>query len=593
MTLSPPVEEKMTIRNGLVFDGDAEAPRVADLSIANGRIHAIGNGIPAAGREIDATGHWVTPGFIDIHTHYDAELLLEPSLSESVRHGVTTVFVGSCSLSTVFADELDCADLFSRVEAVPREHVLAALDDAPEWNSPESYAQAIDGLELGPNVAAFAGHSDLRAAVMGLGRSVDSSVSPTKGELAEMKTLLTQALDAGFLGLSCSKSVFDKLDGDRYRSRQLPAVYARPRENRALYQIVRQRGRVVQALPDVTTATGLIGYLGASVGRWRQPLKVSILAAADPKINRATHHMFGMVDRLINRLGGGSLKFQHLPVPFEVYADGIDLVVFEELRAGSKAMHLADLDERDALLEDESFRVEFREEYDARFPVGAWHRSFEDAEIVACPDPTVVGRTFGEIARSTGNHPVDTFLDLVVEHGRTVRWRTTLANDRREPMDKLSSAPYSQIGFSDSGAHLRNMAFYDFALHLLRRAHDAEGSAAPFLTVNQAVRRVTSELADWYGIDAGRLRTGDRADLAIIDPKGLDASLDDYHEAEIPAFGGFARMVKRNNAVQATIVGGQVVWVDGHSTGAAGGRFLRACADDPTDRFDHSQPGGD
>ena len=126
---------------------------------------------------IDADGKWIVPGFIDVHTHYDAEVLLDPGLRESVRHGVTTVLLGNCSLSTVYADTEDAADLFSRVEAVPRKFVLGALEAKKTWSTPAEYVQALDELPLGPNVGSMLGHSDLRTSVLGLERATTEDVA--------------------------------------------------------------------------------------------------------------------------------------------------------------------------------------------------------------------------------------------------------------------------------------------------------------------------------------------------------------------------------------------------------------------------------
>ena len=119
----------------------------------------------------------------------------------------------------------------------------------------------------------------------------------------------------------------------------------------------------------------------------------------------------------------------------------------------------------------------------------------------------------------------------MLEHGRALRWRTTISNHRPEVLKKLARDPGIQMGFSDAGAHLRNMAFYNMGLRLLRHVRDAERAGRPFMTIEQAVHRLTGELADWYRIDAGHLRVGDRADVVIVDPERLDAALDGYAEA--------------------------------------------------------------
>src|SRR5688572_9298740 len=193
------------VRNGLWFDGTGAAPQVRSLGIRDGIVAEISatpldeTGCPEV---IDATGKWVIPGFIDVHTHYDAEVLLDPGLRESVRHGVTTVLLGMCSLSTVYADTEDAADLFSRVEAVPRQFVLGALNEHKTWTNPAEYVAAIDALPLGPNIASLLGHSDLRASVLGLDRATTRDVTPTDAELETMAQRLDAALDAGMLGMS-------------------------------------------------------------------------------------------------------------------------------------------------------------------------------------------------------------------------------------------------------------------------------------------------------------------------------------------------------------------------------------------------------
>jgi N-acyl-D-aspartate/D-glutamate deacylase len=164
-------------------------------------------------------------------------------------------------------------------------------------------------------------------------------------------------------------------------------------------------------------------------------------------------------------------------------------------------------------------------------------------------------------------------------------WRTTTAaNHRPKLLNALAAESSIHMGFSDAGAHLRNMAFYNLGLRLLKRARDAHRAGSPFLSMESAVHRLTGELAEWFGIDAGTLREGDRADFVVIDPAGLDQSVDGYYEDEVPFYGGLRRMVNRNHAaVVATGVGGAVVFRggqfrDGYGETVRSGRYLRAGA---------------
>ncbi|GAC1381034.1 MAG: amidohydrolase family protein [Marmoricola sp.] len=572
------------IKSGLLYDGTGSTPLVCTLGIKDGRVAAISpEGLDETDcpRVIDADGLWVMPGMVDIHTHYDVEVLNEPALSESVRHGVTTVLLGSCSLSTIHVGATDAGDLFGRVEAIPRAHVIDAVDRAKTWSSAAEYVAALEQLPLGPNIAAFIGHSDLRAAAMGLDRSTRKEVRASAVELATMERWLTEALDAGFVGMSAQQLMFDKLDGDTCRSRTLPSTYAKTRERRRLNAILRRRRRVLQGGPDIKSPRSILGMMLSTLGIVRRPLKTSLLSAADIKANRAIMAILPPSARALNALGG-DFRWQHLPVPFEVYSDGIDLVIFEEFGSGAAALHLAEQVERNTRLQDEEYRRWFRKDYDSKYGLRVWHRDFFDAEIVDCPDPSVIGKSFGQVGIDRGGlHPVDAFLDLVVEHGTKVRWRTTISNDRPEVLNKLAQDEGIQLGFSDAGAHLRNMAFYNFGLRLLRRVRDEERAGRPFMTIERAVHRLTGELADWYGLDAGHLRVGDRADLVILDPDHLDASLDAYAESPVASFGNLSRMVNRNDdAVRAVFVNGDYVFGKGEAAEILGarrtGRFLRA-----------------
>lgn len=585
------------IRNGRWFDGTGARSAVRDIGIRNGHVVAISpDRLDATDcpQVIDATDKWVLPGMLDIHTHYDVEVLGGPSLSESLRHGVTTVMLGSCSLSTVHVGGVDAGDLFGRVEAIPREHVIAAVDDNKTWTDCDGYVTALESLPLGPNLAAFIGHSDMRTAVMGLDRATRKDVRPTAAEQARMEQMLKEALDAGFVGMSSQQLLFDKIDGETCRSRTLPSTYAKPRELRRLKSMLRRSGRVLQSGPDIQNPLNLVSQLAQSLGLFRGTLKTSLLSAADIKANPYSIMIMGPVARLVNKLGG-NFRWQHLPVPFEVYADGIDLVVFEEFGSGAAALHLRDEVERNELLRDESYRRTFRKDYDNKFGVRVWHRDFFDAEIVACPDQSVVGKSFGQVGQERGElHPVDTFLDLVLEHGSALRWRTTISNHRPEVLKKLARDPGIQLGFSDAGAHLRNMAFYNMGLRLLRHVRDAERAGTPFMTIEQAVHRLSGELADWYRIDAGHLRIGDRADIVVIDPEHLDDSLDAYAEETVDQYGGLSRMVNRNDqTVTAVLVGGRTVFADGQLTELVGkqrtGTFLRAAHQTPSISTEESE----
>ena len=559
-----------------LFDGSGRPSKRASVRIRDGFIAEISDGpLPTQGaEEIHCDGQWLTPGFLDIHTHYDAEVLAAPGLQESVRHGVTTVLLGSCSLSTVFCDPTDCADMFARVEALPYDFVSNTLREHRTWTDAASYVSTLNQLPLGPNIACLMGHSDLRAHVMGLERSIDPTQRPTPTELDTMTALLAQALDTGFVGMSTMTNPWDKLAGDRFRSAQLPSSYARWSEYRRLNDVLRQRDRVHQGAPNITTKLNVVLYLAQSAG-WgvRKPLKTTLITAADTKAEPFIAGLITWAAQTFNTWFGADFRWQTLPCPFEVHADGIDLVVFEEFGAGQRALHQHRGPNRDALLADPQWRAQFRSEYAAKWSPRVWHRDFYDATIVSAPDPDLVDRSFGELADARGQHPVDCFCDLVLKHGATLRWKTVIANHRPDVHRMLLMHPSAQVGFADSGAHIRNMAFYDFPLHLLRMAHAAEQGGPKFLTAAQAVSRLTAEIADWYGLQAGRIHVGARADVVLIDPEKLDKALDENHQAPMPGCPDVARMVCRNNAVLATVIGGEMVYREGEFAAGYGQKW--------------------
>lgn len=579
-----PAPFDLAINHGLFFDGTGSPGKRRSLAVREGRVAAIQEApfSSAEAREIvDAEGSWVMPGFVDLHTHYDAEVEAAPALSESLRHGVTTVLVGSCSLGTVLSDPVDIADMFTRVEAVPREHVLPLFEAHKSWRTPAEYRAHLDSRALGPNVAAFLGHSDLRCSVMGLGRSVTRGVKATREEIGRMERALADALDAGFVGLSVNTNRWDKLGGQRHRSQPLPGAFASWGEIDALARIVRARGRVLQGIPNISAKYDVFLLFWESLGLFRPALRTTIVSIADVRSNRLLYRALGVLARIANVVFRADVRFQALPVPFEMFVDGLDAPIFEEIGAGTAALHIEEMAARRELLQDPKYRAWFRRQWTSFLVPRVYHRDFRASRIVGCPDASLVGRSFAEVAEARGGDVVSVFLDLCAEHGDKLRWFTTIANDRPEHLRRILAHPDILVGFSDAGAHLRNMAFYNFPLFLLRMARDAAQGGAPFLSVERAVHRCTGELAEWLGLDAGRLEIGARADVAVIDPRALDA-IDTLEEAPMPAFGGMQRMVRRNDAaVPAVVVGGRLAVRGGVPLAEVGqvpgfGRFLPA-----------------
>ena len=535
------------IKGGRYFDGTGGPSSLQNIAIKDGKIAKVTSKAideTDCKKIIEANGKWVAPGFLDTHTHYDSELIVSPSLSESVRHGITTVLVGSCSLSMICSEAEDASDIFTRVETVPREKVLPIVQKHKTWNTPKGWVEFVKKQPMGPNVVSFLGHSDMRVGSMGLSRATDLNVVPTEAEMQKMESLLKESLDEGFLGLSTMCLKWDKVDGDREWSKSLPSTYAKWKEVSRLNKLVRQYGRVHQGAPNAAAILQINQYMRECMGIFRKRLKTTLISRMDLKGSVYLSKITNLAARVTNFFNG-DFRWQVLPTPFTVYADGIDVVFFEEFGAGELALDLKDKVERNNLLKDEKYRRDFRKFYGEKLSPRVWQRDFGDAMILACPDESLVGKNFEEVAKARNIHVVDLFLDLVVEFGTDLRWYTTVSNHRKEVLKGMVKDKKSLITFSDAGAHIRNMAFYNLPLRMLKLVKETVDEGKPLMSMEKAVWRMTGDQADWFGVDAGRIQQGDRADVVILDPAGFEQNLEDVHWREMENF-GLQRLVNRN-----------------------------------------------
>jgi len=550
----------IVIKDGLYFDGTGADSKITSLGLKDGRIAKIGlseSELQQAKKTINAKGKWVMPGFLDTHTHYDAELLVTPSLSESVRHGVTTALVGSCSLSMICSDYEDASDIFTRVETVPREKVLPILKEYKTWKTPKEWVSFVKQHPLGPNLISFLGHSDLRTGVMGLSRATDKAIKPTESEMQKMESILSEALDQGFLGLSSMCLTWDKIDGDREWSKSLPSTYAKWKEINRLNKLLRSSNRVHQGAPNAANPLQILQYLKETLGLIRKPLKTTLITLMDLRGNATVRPLAQLASKLANWFGG-DFRWQVLPTPFTVYADGIDVVFFEEFGAGEMALDLKNEIERNELLKDESYRRQFRKFYGEKLSPRVWQRDFADATVIDCPDKSIIGKNFDEVAKERGIHVVDLFLDLVVEFGRSLRWYTTVGNHRPDILERMVQDTNTLITFSDAGAHIRNMAFYNLPLRFLKMIKNSHDKGQPLMSMEKAVWRMTGEQADWLGVEAGKIQQGDRADITIINPVKFDQNLETVHWATMENF-DLERLVNRNpGLVENVIINGKL-----------------------------------
>ncbi|MCB1305921.1 MAG: amidohydrolase family protein, partial [Leptospiraceae bacterium] len=504
------MSEVIIINNGLLFDGTQQKASVRHIQIADGIIQRISNTPipnPGGARMVDAAGKWITPGFIDIHTHYDAEVEVMPELPESLRHGVTTIFMGSCSLSAALGSPEDVTDMFTRVEAIPYDSLLPLMKEKKSWNTLREYRDHFEQLPLGVNVASYIGYSAVRSHVMGFEASLTRQ-KPTDEQMTEILRLIQEGIDLGYLGLSINTNFWDKVGGNRYRSHLLPSSYASWGELFQCIRLVARNNSSLQCIPNISTKYEVFVYLALSMIR---KLRISLVSLMDIRSNRSIYRVLPLLSRMANAIRG-KFRYQALPELFDVWSDGIDLVVFEEFGAGSRALDYEDeVEERKKLINSSKYRKWFKRQWRNPLLPKVFHRNFALATVVDCPDKTLIGKNFAEIAKQKGKSTEDAFLDLVSQYDKSIRWRTEVGNDRLKPLQRIVSSDQVLLGFSDAGAHLRNMAHYNFPLRMLKLVQDSHNAGAPIMSMEKAVWRLTKELADWHGIQAGHIYEGARA----------------------------------------------------------------------------------
>ena len=537
------------IRNGLYFDGTGAKGIKKDIIIKDGKIDHVLDKAPAidGAKEIDATGKWITPGLLDIHAHYDAEVEVLPALEESIRHGVTTVVIGNCSLSAALGKDTEIVDLFARVENIPAKVLSHWMLGNINWKSVTEYYQHLDTVPVGPNVATFLGHSNLRMHVMGLERSFTQKEA-SEEELKKMEAIVEEAIQAGYLGVSIDMLPFHRWAGvysPKFTGYSVPSQLASKSEYKRLSNVLRKHNRVLQITPNAVDKTSFATILRLSQGGFfKKTLKTTIVAALDLKSNEKIYNLLKLLGFIGNDILRANMKFQTLSVPFMNYGDGPVTPLFEEFPSMIKAISTTEA-ERKAMFKSPDFRKQFVKEWNHK-SASVFPRALKEMWVVNSPVPSHVGKNFEQIAKEAGKDPVEHFMDLLEEYDTHIRWKCETSNHRESVRMELLSSKHCFPGFNDSGAHNLNMAFHDGGLQLLRQALNHPD----IMPIETAIHRLTKEPADFLGIDAGDISVGKRADLIIIDPTRLESDLntepvEDYH----PQFEGSYRLIKRSGKV--------------------------------------------
>ena len=564
------------LRGGTVVDGTGRAGFRADVGIRGGRVVVVGDVDEPAERTIDVTGHVVAPGIIDPHTHYDAQLLWDPTASPSNVHGVTTVIAGNCgfTLAPLRPEDADyLRRMMARVEGMP----LGALEQGVDW-SWRSFAEYLDRFDgrLAVNAGFLVGHCAIRRSVMG-----PDAVGgqPTAEQVEAMQQLLAESIEAGGLGFSSSQA-YTHDDGD---GAPVPSRHAELPELLALCEVVR---RYPGTTLEYITSGCLNGFSDEEVERMaqmsytaRRPLNWNVLSvdARDPE---RIPGQLRASDRA-EELGGRIIALTMPTIVGMNMSFGTFCALW--LIPGWREIYDLPIPERIEALRDPAVRARMDEQAHSD-AAGVMRRlsgwgGYRIGDTHAPENAGVSGRTVRDIAAERGTSEFDTLLDVVIaDELRTVLWPSASDDDSESwrMRAELWEDPRIMIGGSDAGAHLDRMCGAPYPTAFL--ADCIRGRK--LVPMETAVRLMTSVPAEVFGLaDRGRIAEGAVADLMVFDPGTVDAGpvrmVDD-----LP--GGSTRLVADAVGVTHVFVSGTQTVADGAVTDARPGALLRSGVDTVT-----------
>ena len=534
----------LLIRNGLVVDGTGLPAYRADVAVEGGRIRRIGQIKEPARREIDAAGLAVAPGFIDPHTHFDAQLLWDPHAKPALAHGVTTIVPGNCSLSLAplkAEHRGKLVGMFNQIEEMPRK----AFKEGVHWNW-ESFEDYLARLasDLAINVAPLVGHSLLRLWVMD---EAANQRTATDAEVSAMQALLRRCLQAGAVGLSTSFVDIDE------RLHPVPSRFADIRELDALAAVLSEFGRVLQVVPEFYDADLNIARvdqlaelsLKHAIPTTFSPLFVSIDQAAD-------------ADRIMARVGeqfarGARVWPQVQTRPIDIsFCFAVPSLMFIRFPSWYQIMRFGSHEEIVAAFRDGDNRRRLVAE--AGSMPNLWPQLIlRQAQSAA--NQSLVGKTLAEIAELRQTSPIEAMIDLSLEEDLHAHFLAAdMGHNDDGRVGALLAHPQVHVGASDGGAHILSFSTYGDTGYLFSRFVRQTGA----LSLEGAVKKITSDTASIWGLgDRGLLQSGYAADITIFDAEKIDRG-GEYFTDDVPGNG--SRYVRDAEGIDTVVVGGAVAW---------------------------------
>ncbi|MEE3332190.1 MAG: amidohydrolase family protein [Myxococcota bacterium] len=555
----------LLVRGGTLVDGRGSTPVHADVRVRDGWIVEVGAGLePEGERELDATGAYVTPGFIDAHTHVDPSIFWDPGCDPLPLHGVTTVVTGNCSLSLApLRDETrdQVIDLFCFIEDMPVEAFERGIPWS--WSDWQGYRKAIDVEGAGVHIAPLVGHSILRLDVLG-GVAFDRVSTPEERDALAQR--LRECLEAGAFGFSTSFQ-----DTDR-RGRPVPSRKADDEEFMALAEVLREAGRgVIEFVPHFDQPEKQIADIerihrisqAAGVpGTWTQ------LAWGD--LNDA--QIQPLLEQAARTQAEGPGVFPQVsPRPFDVVLDLMGTAFFMFQRNWHEVLQCEPASRR-LRLADEEWRAAAREEWDSVgfsiFPIDRLDK-VRLTRVAKPEQERFLGATLADLVKERGGHASDVLADWVIENDLDPGLMLLgLANDDPEKVSDLLHHSSTVVGASDAGAHVHGLCGAGDTTLLLETHVRERGD----LSIEAAVAAMTSDVAKLFGIrDRGIVAPGYAGDLAVFDLAEVHYEGDEFVN-DLPD--GSGRLRRSGSGFRATIVSGTPTQLSGTATGEHPGRCL-------------------
>jgi N-acyl-D-aspartate/D-glutamate deacylase len=501
----------LVIDNATLIDGSGAPARMGAVAVKDGRISAVGADAGAARERIDAQGRALAPGIIDLHTHYDAQLIWDPFATPSVALGVTTVVIGNCGF-TIAPCRAAQRDLTLRnlthVEGMP----LEALRAGVEWDfeSYQEYLRLLETRGIVPNVASFVGHSSVRTYVLG---EAASRRAATPAEIAQMRSIVRDALAAGAVGFSTS--TLEQHNGEN--GIPMPSRLADEHELLELTGALGEAGKGVFMLTKGMTTT--IPWLEQVAARNGRPVMIAALFV-DPN---DPDRVFGEFEQISAARARGRELWGHVGC----FPLGMEFTLrhpypLEALLSWRPAIEAEGSQAYERVLGDPDFRAAIKAEARSRtVPNRFSYHTLERMTIKSVSQQGhlgLLGRNVAALAREAGKDPFDWFLDFGLDGELDAMVDCKLFNTDEDAVSRLMRHPHAQVTLSDAGAHLSFLCDAGFGLHLF--GHWVRERAD--LSLEQAVQAVTSRPAQLYRIaDRGRLAAGAWADLILFDPASV------------------------------------------------------------------------